>query len=169
MRYVQILHQALYNPTSAPYLLPPIFLPRSSQLLAVTATLCHVSSLFTSSCDPSSGTTPSPHHLPPLIALPKCYSVFETQHRHHLLKRLCQISFTPAWDRGLHLAPTALSCYTHSDSHLILSLSPDSSSKVRALFYSFPHPQMLVRGLHLAPTALSCYTHSKKHKNSINI
>ena len=97
------------------------------------------------------GATPSPHHLPPLIALPKCYSVFETQHRHHLLKRLCQVSFIPAqppsWDRGLHLAPTPLSCYTHSDSHLIMSLSSDSSSRVRALFYLFPHPQMLVKSL----------------------
>ena len=147
--FISLLSKGL----SAAYLLPPIFLPSSSQL-------CHGLSLFTSSCDPSSRTTPSPHHLPPLIALPKCYSVFETQHRHLLLKRLCQISFTPAqpssWDRGLHLAPTALSCYIHRDSHLILSLSSDSSSKVRALFYSFPHPQMLVKSL-------------KKHKNSINI
>ena len=105
------------------------------------------------------GTTHSPHHLPPLIALPKCYSVFETQQRHHLLKRLCQMSLIPAqppsWDRGLHLAPTALSCYTHSNSQLIKSLSSDSSSRVRAVFYSFPHPQMLVKSL-------------KNHKNSIN-
>ena len=105
----------------------PFFSPAALSCLQLQphCAMCHLHSLPLVTLLP--GTTPSPHHLSPLIALPKCYSVFGTQQRHHLLKRLCQMSLIPAqppnWDRGLHLAPTALSCYTHSNSQLIMSLS----------------------------------------------